>query len=91
MMARYDIANPAALRSAWSSAAPSRGRSRKRCSMPASRLRTRSLRRSRAKNADFKKVYEAMKAVRGEDYLWFQLAEHTYDTYMMIQQRKGLV
>ena len=30
-------------------------------------------------------------AIRGEDYLWFQLAEHTYDTYMMIQQRKGLV
>jgi len=24
-------------------------------------------------------------------YLWFQLAEQTYDTYMMIQQRKGLV
>ena len=44
-----------------------------------------------AKNADFKKVYEAMIAIRGEDYLWFQLAEHTYDTYMMIQQRKGLV
>ena len=38
-----------------------------------------------------KKAYEAMKAVRGPDYLWFQLAEATYDTYMMIQQRKGLV
>jgi hypothetical protein len=36
-------------------------------------------------------VYEAMKAVRGPDYLWFQLAEATYDTYMMIQQRKGLL
>jgi TRAP-type mannitol/chloroaromatic compound transport system substrate-binding protein len=44
-----------------------------------------------AKNADFKKAYEATLAIRGEDYLWFQLAEHTYDTYMMIQQRKGLV
>jgi TRAP-type mannitol/chloroaromatic compound transport system substrate-binding protein len=44
-----------------------------------------------AKNADFKKVYDATLAIRGEDYLWFQLAEHTYDTYMMIQQRKGLV
>ena len=44
-----------------------------------------------ANNADFKKAYEAMLAVRGEDYLWFQLAEHTYDTFMMIQQRKGLV
>jgi TRAP-type mannitol/chloroaromatic compound transport system substrate-binding protein len=44
-----------------------------------------------AKNADFKKVYDAMTAIRGADYLWFQLAEQTYDTYMMIQQRKGLV
>jgi TRAP-type mannitol/chloroaromatic compound transport system substrate-binding protein len=41
-----------------------------------------------AKNADFKKMYEAMKAVRGESYLWFQVAEHTFDSYMMIQQRK---
>jgi hypothetical protein len=32
-----------------------------------------------------------MVALRGEDYLWFQLSEQTYDTYMMIQQRKGLV
>ena len=44
-----------------------------------------------AENADFKKVYDAMIEVRGGDYLWFQLAEQTFDTYMMIQQRKGLV
>ena len=30
-----------------------------------------------------------MIAVRREDYLWHQLSEHTCDTYMMIQQRKG--
>ncbi len=42
-----------------------------------------------AKNADFKKVYEAMKAQRGDNYLWFQLAEYTSDTFMMIQQRKN--
>jgi hypothetical protein len=39
----------------------------------------------------FKRVYEAMAQVRGNDFLWFQLAEQTFDTYMMIQQRKGLV
>lgn len=44
-----------------------------------------------ARNTDFKKVYEAMKAVRRENYLWFQLSEHTFDTYMMIQQRKKLL
>jgi len=41
-----------------------------------------------AKNADFKKIYEAMKEVRGDGYLWFQITEHTFDSYMMIQQRK---
>ena len=46
---------------------------------------------SSAKNATFKQLYDAMVAIRGPDYLWFQLAEQTYDTFMMIQQRKGLV
>ena len=40
------------------------------------------------KNEDFKKVYESIKAFRADQYLWFQLSENTFDTYMMIQQRK---
>jgi TRAP-type mannitol/chloroaromatic compound transport system substrate-binding protein len=43
------------------------------------------------KNADFKKIYEAMKVIRGDNYLWFQLSENTYDQYMMIQQRKRTI
>ena len=42
-------------------------------------------------SALFKKVYEAMKALRADQYLWFQLSENTFDTYMMIQQRKKLL
>ncbi|MCC7253594.1 TRAP transporter substrate-binding protein DctP, partial [Hyphomicrobium sp.] len=42
-----------------------------------------------AANPWFKKVYDAVTAVRAEGFLWFQLAEHTNDTYMMIQQRKN--
>ena len=41
------------------------------------------------KNADFKRVYEAMKEIRRENYLWFQVAEASSDTYMMLQSRKG--
>ena len=41
-----------------------------------------------AANPWFKKIYEAMKAQRAENYLWFQISENTYDTFMMIQQRK---
>ena len=44
-----------------------------------------------AKSADFKKVYEAMKAVRGDGYLWNQISENTFDTYMMIQKNKKAI
>ena len=40
------------------------------------------------KNEDFKKHWESIKAFRADQYLWLQLADNTYDTYMMIQQRK---
>jgi TRAP-type mannitol/chloroaromatic compound transport system substrate-binding protein len=33
-------------------------------------------------------VYESIKAYRADSYLWFQISENTFDTYMMIQQRK---
>jgi TRAP-type mannitol/chloroaromatic compound transport system substrate-binding protein len=41
-----------------------------------------------ATNPTFKKVYESMKAQRAQNYLWFQIAENTFDTFMMVQQRK---
>jgi TRAP-type mannitol/chloroaromatic compound transport system substrate-binding protein len=40
------------------------------------------------KNEDFKKIWDSIRAFRGDQYLWLQLADNTYDTYMMIQQRK---
>jgi TRAP-type mannitol/chloroaromatic compound transport system substrate-binding protein len=42
-----------------------------------------------AKNADFKKLYEAVKAFRGEEYLWFQVAEYTYDNLMIRARARG--
>jgi len=41
-----------------------------------------------ATNAAFKKVHDAMVAFRADEYLWFQLSEYTFDTFMMGQQRK---
>ena len=90
MMARYDIMNPPALRRIAIGGAEPRPFSEAvldACFKASNEV----FAEIAAKNADFKKVYEAMLAIRGEDYLWFQLAEHTFDTYMMIQQRKGLV
>ena len=41
-----------------------------------------------ATNAAFKKVHDSMMAFRADEYLWFQLSEYTFDTFMMGQQRK---
>ena len=45
--------------------------------------------RSRRANANFKKIYDAMAAFRKDSYLWLQVSEDTFDTFMMIQQRDG--
>jgi TRAP-type mannitol/chloroaromatic compound transport system substrate-binding protein len=42
-----------------------------------------------AKNADFKKVHDAMMAFRGDQYLWWQVAEYGYDTYMIRARSRG--
>jgi TRAP-type mannitol/chloroaromatic compound transport system substrate-binding protein len=36
-----------------------------------------------AANADFKKVLESMRAFRNEEYFWWQVAEYSYDTFMI--------
>ena len=36
-----------------------------------------------AKNADFKKVYDSMVAFRNDQYLWWQVAEYSYDTFQI--------
>ena len=40
-----------------------------------------------ATNAPFKKIWDSIKAFRKEHYLWAQVAEYNYDTFMMLQQR----
>jgi TRAP-type mannitol/chloroaromatic compound transport system substrate-binding protein len=87
MMARYDILNLAALRRLVKNGAALKPFSEEvldACFRASNEVYAELC----AKNADFKRVYEAMTAVRAEEYLWFQLSEHTSDTYMMIQQRK---
>ena len=40
-------------------------------------------------NANFKKVHDAYMAFRNEEYLWFQIGEYTYDSFMIRQRAKG--
>ena len=42
-----------------------------------------------AVNPAFKKIYDSQQAFKKDAYLWAQIAEYSYDTYMMIQQRNG--
>ena len=52
-------------------------------SLPEGR-RTRSTPRPRRPTPDFKKIYENMiAAFRNDEYLWWQVAEYTYDTFMI--------
>ncbi|CLR40581.1 TRAP-type mannitol/chloroaromatic compound transport system%2C periplasmic component [Mycobacterium tuberculosis] len=42
-----------------------------------------------AKSPAFKKIYDHQQAFKKDAYLWAQIAEYSYDTYMMTQQRAG--
>jgi TRAP-type mannitol/chloroaromatic compound transport system substrate-binding protein len=88
MMAKYDTVNAAALRrlvAAGTELRPFSEETLDACFKAANETYA----EIGAKNESFKKVYEAMRAQRADNYLWFQLSENIYDTFMMIQQRKG--
>jgi TRAP-type mannitol/chloroaromatic compound transport system substrate-binding protein len=42
-----------------------------------------------AQNADFKKIIDSIRAFRNEEYLWFQVAEYAFDTYMIRARTRG--
>jgi TRAP-type mannitol/chloroaromatic compound transport system substrate-binding protein len=42
-----------------------------------------------ASNPAFKKIFDSMMAVRADSFLWQQVAEYTFDTFMMVKQREG--
>ncbi|MFC3637246.1 TRAP transporter substrate-binding protein [Camelimonas fluminis] len=42
-----------------------------------------------AKNPEFKKVYEAVRTFRNDSYLWWQVAEYTFDNFMIRARARG--
>jgi len=36
-----------------------------------------------AASADYKKIWSSIVAFRSDEYLWWQVAEHTYDDFMI--------
>src|SRR5262249_55911286 len=82
MQAKYDAANPAALKRLEAGGAQLRPVTPP--IMEASLRAGPDLSSEAAKeHADFKKVWEAMLAFRNDQYLWWQVAELTYDTYLV--------
>ncbi|MBV9557608.1 MAG: TRAP transporter substrate-binding protein [Pseudolabrys sp.] len=42
-----------------------------------------------ATNPDYKKVLDSMQAFRSDEYLWWQVAEYTYDTFQIRSRARG--
>jgi TRAP-type mannitol/chloroaromatic compound transport system substrate-binding protein len=90
MMARYDAVNPQAIRDLVANGAQLRPFSQEimEKSFDAANEVYAELSTS---NADFKTIYDSLVAYRGDGYLWFQISEYTYDTFMMTMQRAGKI
>ena len=50
---------------------------------------TRSTTRSRPRTPTSRRSIDSVKAFRNEGYLWCQVAEYTYDTFMIRNRTKG--
>jgi TRAP-type mannitol/chloroaromatic compound transport system substrate-binding protein len=88
MQAKYDARNPAALRRLVSGGAQLRPFPQEllEASYKAANELYDEL---SAKNAEWKKVYEPYRAFRNEEYIWFQVAEYTYDNFMIRARARG--
>ncbi|HEU4825578.1 MAG TPA: TRAP transporter substrate-binding protein DctP, partial [Dongiaceae bacterium] len=90
MMAKYDAVNPAALKKLAAGGAKLRPFPQD-VMEAAFKAANDTYDEVMKTNAPFKKIYDSMAAFRADQYLWFQVSEHTYDTFMMGLQRKKLL
>ncbi len=88
MLAKYDAWNPAAIKRLVQGGAQVRPFSQE--IMEACWKASQDLyAETNASNAKFKKVYDSMVAFRADEYLWWQIAEYGFDTFMIRQRAKG--
>jgi TRAP-type mannitol/chloroaromatic compound transport system substrate-binding protein len=88
MNARYDTQNPAALRrlvGAGAQLRPFPQEVMEACYKATTEL----FAEISAKNPDFKKAIDAMYAQRADGYLWWQVAEYTFDNFMIRARARG--
>jgi TRAP-type mannitol/chloroaromatic compound transport system substrate-binding protein len=88
VMAKYDAKNPQALRRLLAGGALLRPFSQaimEACLKASNEVNA----ETSAGNPDYKKVLESITAFRNEEYLWWQVAEYSYDTFMIRTRAKG--
>ena len=86
--ARYDARNPAALKrlvAAGTQLRPFSPAILEACLKAANEVNA----ETSAANADYKKVWDSITAFRNDEYLWWQVAEYTYDTFMIRTRARG--
>jgi TRAP-type mannitol/chloroaromatic compound transport system substrate-binding protein len=86
MVAKYDAVNPAALKRLLGNGVqllPFSNEIMAACYAAANEL----YEETAAKNAKFKKIYEAWKPFRDEQISWFAIAENRFDNFMIAAQR----
>ncbi|MGL4321174.1 MAG: TRAP transporter substrate-binding protein [Paracoccaceae bacterium] len=88
MMAKYDARNPAALRSLIAGGAQLRPYPDD-IMMAAYEAANALYATLSAENADFKSIWESQQAYRNEANLWNQVAEYTFDTFMIRNRPRG--
>ena len=80
--ARYDARNPGALKrlvAAGTQLKPFSQSVMEACLKASNEVNA----ETSAANADYKKVWDNIVAYRNDEYLWWQVAEYTYDTFMI--------
>jgi TRAP-type mannitol/chloroaromatic compound transport system substrate-binding protein len=88
MMARYDARNPLALKRLVASGTQLRPFTQEimaACLKASNEVN----KETAANNPTYKKVLENLEDFRNNEYLWWQVAEYTYDSFMIRNRRKG--
>ena len=88
MTMKYDARNPAALRRLVGGGAQLRPFSQE-IMEAAFKASNELYDEISGKNAEFKKLYESLRAFRNEEYLWWQVAEYTFDNFMIRARARG--
>ncbi len=88
MLSKYDYVNPPAIRSLVAKGTQLRPFSQEilNAAFDAAQSTYADL---SASNPKFKKIHDSVMAFRKDAYLWLQIAEYTYDAFMMTKQREG--